>query len=476
MSDELERKRQEKIANFRISFEEPENEVKEISSTTELETAPAAEGTGGEPFEFTDISSSGDDDSVLSSYSGTPAAEKKTASVDRKKLRQAKKTDKKRRRSKAKKNRIIFRTVWITMIVFTSILIGEFLMVGVNDVLGVGREEGVATITVPKNATIDEITDILYDNYVINVKWAFKLFATATKSTSGFTQGTFDIATDKDYQAIINYMQSDMNRTDVVTIRFTEGMSLKQYARLLEQGKVCTAEEFLLKCNSDEFDDYEFIKSIPADSKRVYKLEGYLFPDTYDFFVGEDVDDVVRKFLANYRRKVYATKSRAEGFDKKVTMAERAEKLGMTMDEVLTLASLIQAEAADKDDMYMVSSILHNRLATLKTSGMNDNGEGHLDYLELDSTLYYPYESRADIPVDKRKNFKGTYSTYDHKGLPIGPICNPGLDAIEAALSPEKTDYYYFCHKVATEEEAAVAYYAKTLEEHHENLVKAGLA
>lgn len=480
MSDELERKRQEKIANFRITIEEPEDEVKEISSTTEMDPSEPTEGSGtgdagAEAFEFTDISSSGDDRGVLNSHSSSPDTEKKTVAVDKKKLRLAKKTDKKRRRKKAKKNRIIFRTVWITMIVFASILIGEFLMVGVHDVLGVGREEGVATITVPKNASIDEITDILYDNYVINVKWAFKLFATVTKSTSGFTQGTFDIDTNKDYQAIINYMQSDMNRTDVVTIRFTEGMSLRQYARLLEEGKVCTAEEFLTKCNSDEFDDYEFIKNIPASSKRVYKLEGYLFPDTYDFFVGEDVDDVIRKFLANYRRKVYATKSRVEGFEKKVTMAERAEKLGMTMDEVLNLASLIQAEAADRDDMYMVSSILHNRLATLKTNGMNDNEEGHLDYLQLDSTRYYPYESLAAVPADQRKNYKGTYSTYEYKGLPRGPICNPGLEAIEAALSPEKTEYYYFCHKVATDDEAAVAYYAKTMDEHLVNLGKAGL-
>ncbi len=481
MSDELERKRQEKIANFRISFDEPADEVKEISSSTEADAEPApdnsiAPAASAEPAVFTDISSSGGAESdELNSYSGLPVTEKKSAVVDKKKLRQAKKTDKKRRRNKAKKNRIIFRTVWITMIIFASIMLGELLMVGVNDVLGVGREEGTATITVPKNATIDQITDILYENYVINVKWAFKLFATVTKSTSGFTQGTFDIATNKDYQAIINYMQSDMNRTDVVTIRFTEGMSVKQYAKLLEKGNVCTAEEFLLKCNSDDFDDYEFIKSIPASSNRVYKLEGYLFPDTYDFFVGENVDDVIKKFLANYRRKVYATKSRVTGFEKKVTLAERAEKLGMTMDEALTLASLIQAEAADKDDMYMISSILHNRLNTIKNSGMNDNGEGGLGYLQLDSTRYYPYDSLAAVPADQRKTFKSRYSTYDHEGLPPGPICNPGLEAIEAALSPEKTDYYYFCHKVATDDEAAVAYYAKTMDEHLENLAKAGL-
>lgn len=480
MSDELERKRQEKIANFKISFADDAEEEKEISSSTApLPDVSAVDSflsdKPAEPKEFTDISSGETDDSDINSYSGIPDAENKSVAIDKKKLRHAKKTDKLRRKAKAKKNRIIFRTVWFTMVIFVSIMLGEFLMVGVNDVLGVDREQGVATITVPKNATLDEITDILYDNYVINVKWSFKLFASLTKATTGFTQGTFEVATNKDYQALINYMQSDMNRTDVVKIQFTEGMSLKQYSKLLESNKVCSAEEFLEKCKSNDFDDYEFIKKIPASSSRVYKLEGYLFPDTYEFYVGENVDDVIKKFLANYRRKVYATKSRVEGFEKKVTLAERAEKLGMTMDEALTLASLIQAEAADRDDMYMISSILHNRLKTLDNGGMNDNGEGGLDRLQLDSTRYYPYESLAAVPASQRKSFKSKYDTYEIKGLPPGPICNPGLEAIEAALSPQPTDNYYFCHKVATDDEPAVAYYAKTMDEHLVNLEKAGL-
>ena len=482
MSEELERKRQEKVANFKINFGDDNiaPEEKKISSSTVQEGSYASSQVqkSTAPSEFQDITSgeSNDyDDSELNSYSGPPEKIKDIKNIDKKSLRKAKRTDKKRAKRKAKKNRIIFRVVWITMILFVSIMIGEFLMVGVNDVLGVGREEGKATITVPANADIDKITDILYQNHVINTKWAFKLFAAATKATSGFTQGTFDVDTNKDYQALINYMQSDMNRIDVVTLQFQEGLTLEQYAKKLENGKVCSAEEFLEKCNSNDFDDYEFIKNIKNSSDRYYKLEGYLFPDTYDFFIDEDVDDVIRKFLANYRRKVYATKSRADGFEKKVTIAERAEKSGMTMEEVLTLASLIQAEAANTEDMYMVSSILHNRLDTIKTDGINKNGEQGLAYLQLDSTKYYPYASLSDVPASIRSNYKSKYSTYEYDGLPAGPICNPGMEAILAALEPEETDYYYFCHKVATDEEPAVAYYAKTMDDHLVNLKKAGL-
>ena len=179
MSEEFERKRQEKVANFKINFGDAITpEEKEISSNTVQgdDTAPSAQANNNAvPSEFQDITSgesNDNDDSELNSYSGPPEKGKDIKNIDKKSLRKAKRTDKKRAKIKAKKNRIIFRVVWITMILFVSIMIGEFLMVGVNDVLGVGREEGKATITVPANADIDKITDILYQNHVINTKWS----------------------------------------------------------------------------------------------------------------------------------------------------------------------------------------------------------------------------------------------------------------------------------------------------------------
>lgn len=490
MSDELERKRQEKIANFKLTFTEDENEQLPANDSPPVteENNGETDSVGAETVQQADLQpiediSSGEE---LNSFSSGTENDIKT--VDKDSLKKAKKIDRKRRRKKAKKNRIVFRLVWITMVVLVSVMIGEFLMVGVNDLFGVGREAPeeesgavksasaeYVTITIPEDASIDDITDILYDNGIINVKWSFKLYAWMTKATTGFTKGTFKIDKSKDYQALINYMQSDMNRADVVTIRFTEGMSIRQYAKLLNDNKVCSEKDFLDACASDRFDEYEFIGNMSDPEKREYKLEGFLFPDTYDFYEGEKVDNVVEKFLANYRRKVYAKKKRILGYDKKMTVAERAETINMTMDEVLTLASLIQAEAADRDDMYMISAILHNRLATIPNGGINENGEGGLGYLQLDSTKYYPYLSLDDIPNDIRKTFKSKYNTYDIQGLPAGPICNPGLEAIEAALTVGETDYYYFCHKSATSEEPAVAYYAKTNEEHEANQKEAGL-
>lgn len=489
MSDELERKRQEKVANFKLNFKDLDGEDAEPDGSS---YAGAEEGVQGEnvPGEngSSEVFSTEDDQSgeqpaasggEINSFSS--ASESESKAVDKKSLKKAKKIDRKRRKKKAKKNRIVFRISWIVMVVLASIMIGEYIMVGVNDILGVGRDDNSSvTITIPENADIDQITDILYEKGVINVKWSFQLYARMTKATSGFTKGTFEVNKGKDYQALINYMRSDMNRTDVVTVRFTEGMSIRQYAKLLEDNEVCSKDKFLEACNSDKFDDYEFIEKIPAaktaQKKREYKLEGYLFPDTYDFYVDENVDSVIEKFLANYRRKVYARKKSVLGYDKKMTVAERAETINMTMDQVLTLASLIQAEAANKDDMYEISAILHNRLATMANGGMNANGEGHLSYLQLDSTKYYPYLSLDDIPLEKKKTFKSKYNTYDIEGLPPGPICNPGLEAIEAALEVGDTQNYYFCHKSATDTEPAQAYYAETLEQHEKNKMEAGLS
>ena len=492
MNEDLEKKRQERVASFKLNISEEEEDSGLLSSTlpdnsddtlmSDSETDdsfPTAPETPRHAVNYdlsdSDFDDEDDPENIVSS--GAPLPERELTKEEKKLLRKEKRLDKKRTRIRAKRNRVVFRLVWFTMILFASIMIGQYINVGVNDFLAVGREaENSVSVTIPKNADIDEITDILYDNHVINNKLFFKLYAIFTKSTSGFTNGTFDVMTNKDYMALIDYMQSDMNRTDVVTIRFTEGMKLTDYAKLLEENQVCGADDFLEMCSSDAFDeDYEFIGNIKNAAQRYYKLEGYLFPDTYDFYVGEDIDSVIRKFLANYRRKCYLTQSRVRGFDKKVTIEQRAEALGMTMEDVIIMASMIQAEAADEDDMYVISSILYNRLATLKDGGVNVNGESGLGYLQLDSTVYYPYTSEKDVPASIRSTYVSKYSTYKYEGLPAGPICNPSLAAIEAAVSPADTKYYYFCHKAATDDEPAVAYYAETMSEHLANLEEAGL-
>ena len=138
-----------------------------------------------------------------------------------------------------------------------------------------------------------------------------------------------------------------------------------------------------------------------------------------------------------------------------------AESRGMTMDQVVIMASIIQGEAANTTDMFDVSSVLHNRL--------NFGAENDIFFLECDSTMCYPYKNPQAIPETGAMDY-GAYNTYNVQGLPPGPICNPGAEAILAAVRPNDTQYLYFCHS-----DEGVAYYAENSWQHEENLVLAGL-
>ncbi len=413
-----------------------------------------------------------------------------------KRRRKALKSERKRKKKKAKKNGCVFRLVWLVMVVLLGIVLGEFLLVGINDLLGRnrGNDEDSSTIilTIPENATLDEVTEILEENGVINSGTYFKLYANLTKDSVDFVAGTYEMDADLDYEAIINYLESNSNRVDTVTLTITEGMTVLEIADLLEENGVCDSEEFLEKCNSTDFDeDFTFLSEGRTNLSGVYyRLEGYLYPDTYEFYLGESASTSIYRFLNNYETVMYYTQQRVEVdtdtdetyyYDtdtdteernvktyEKLTIEEQAERQGMTMEEVLILASIIQAEAADTEDMYVISSIFHNRLDTIDNSGYTVYGEYIAGQLESDATMYYPYRSTT-VP----DGFTSTYNTYNLEGLPAGAICNPGLDANEAALYPDDTTYYFFFH-MTDEDGNATAYYATTLSNNEYNMTVAG--
>ncbi len=390
---------------------------------------------------------------------------KKRIERDSKKaLKQQRKEEKKIEKSKAKRNRRIFKVVWISMIVIVAVVLSQYLLVGVNDLLGISREENATTVNVsiPENPTLDVIAQTLYKSRVIKQPGFFKLYARFTSSQEDFRQGEFEIKTDKDYEAIINFLQSNVNRTDIVTVQITEGMNLQEIAQTLAEKKVLNnINEFYDLCNSTYFDkDFTFLQNITNADKRYYKLEGYLFPDTYDFYVGENPKSVISKFLNNYDNKIELHKEKYFSDSKKHTLAEEAASTGYSVDEILRIASIIQAEAASRDDMYYISSIIHNRLKYGVASGVGK--------LNCDCTVYYPYRKQADIPDAEKATFHSTYNTNDFEGLPPGPICNPGVEAIKAAIRPYESDYLFFCHD--TPENGSTPYYASNNTDHENNL------
>lgn len=372
--------------------------------------------------------------------------------------------DEKRRRKKQQKyidrqNKRRFRIIWWVSVTLVGAMIAAFLLVGINDMMGLNRpEENKVTVSIPENPSFDDVTTALKKKGVIREEFFFGLYATLTKNRDDFTQGTYEMKTNMDYEAIINYLQSMQNRTDTIKVTITEGMNVREIAKLLVKKDVLPdTKEFLKLCNSDYFDaDYSFIKSIKNDKKRYYKLEGYLFPDTYECYHNEDPKLTITRMLNDFETRIY-TDQNVEGYSKAQNIRKLVKNTKYSFNETLILASIIQAEAANSDDMYYISSILHNRLEYDASYGVKQLG--------LDSTKYYPYRSKKAVPASKRKTFKSRYNTYSFQGLPPGPICNPGMEAILAAIYPNDTDYLYFCH-----DKNGKPYYASNLWQQNYNL------
>ena len=223
-----------------------------------------------------------------------------------------------------------------------------------------------------------------------------------------------------------------------VKITFREGLCVPEYAQLLEENGICSAADFLAAVNAPE-GDFSFVSEIPNPEQRPFLLEGYLFPDTYEFYLNMSAQKVLSKFLANYNSKItnaYRT---------------RAAELGYSVDEILRIASIIQEEATDPE-MKKVSSVLHNRL---------NSAYGKL---ECDVTVHYLTDFVAPY-VDDVSVYSELYNAYKVVGLPAGPITNVGINAIEAALYPAQTDYYFFL----TDEQGNF-HYAATWDEHSSNV------
>lgn len=391
----------------------------------------------------------GDFENVIHSYSNPEAAQRDRAMQREAEVRAAKE-HRRRNRQKRRKNRFLFRFMWFFMVLFLSVMLSQLIISGFNDMLAKDKEKVTVTVEIPKNPTTEQIAQILKDAGVIRETQFFKLYSKLTKADGHYHNGSYKLDTDMDYEAIINNLQSNNNRVDTVKITFPEGMNAVEIAALLEKNGVCSSKDALAVMNSNEFDEsFELIKAITNGKDRYYKLEGYLFPDTYEFYKDEDSKSVVKKLLNNCNKKLTTE------------IRNKAAAQKMSVDQLMILASMIQAEAADKDDMYLISSVFHNRLASK---------EGDLSRLRSDPTTYYPYRTKAAVPSNIRDTYKSKYDTYTVVGLPAGPICNPGADAIDAALNPANTDYYYFCH-----DKDGKAYYAKTNAQHERNLVKAGL-
>ena len=233
------------------------------------------------------------------------------------------------------------------------------------------------------------------------------------------------------------------------TVRVTipEGKSMVEIFQLLDKNHVASFDDLMKTAASYDYSYYPLVAAMPSSANRCYKLEGYLFPDTYEFYTNSKPQDAIGKFL----RQGEAVISPFEA---------QAKQQGMTMDELLIIASLIQEEGSKASEMTKISAVIHNRLE----QGMK---------LQLDATKNYVENWVKPYISGDKNRYSAVYNTYKCAALPAGPICNPGKQAIQAALNPADVDYLYFCTE--TGKDNPQYFYAATYEEHQENLKKAGI-
>ena len=342
--------------------------------------------------------------------------------------------------------------IMVAVIAVVSTILCAYAIGCINDVLGISDEDISIEVTIQQGMTDEEVIDLLAEKGLINNKMFCKIFIKIFEKDGPYISNTYTLSPQMGIEKMIAVMKTDYTLGEIVTLTFPEGWTIQQIAEKLESNDVCTASAFVTTLQTVDFsEDYDFIAKINNKEQRFRALEGYLYPDTYQFYVGENPSSVIRRFLDNFEAK-WTEEYQA-----------RAEELGMSVDEVITLASVIQMEAANYEQMPGVSSVLHNRLDNSYT----------FPRLECDSTTAYyskviaPQFTNSSDDLKKLENFRNLYDTYDTDctGLPIGAIANPGGDAISAALYPSDTGYYFFNHDVN-----GGIYYAVTAAEHDRNV------
>ncbi|WP_295762147.1 endolytic transglycosylase MltG [uncultured Oscillibacter sp.] len=331
-----------------------------------------------------------------------------------------------RRRRRRRMNPFLFILLHLIFVALASALLGCAGWLLFSDFCSFNRSSSptVETIVeVSAEDTVDTVADKLKQAGLIEYTWFFKLYANVTGAEEKIGMGSHALNTDMDYHALVLGMRSAAGSMTEDTVRVTipEGYTVAQTIALLAKNGVNTEAALTAAAQTADF-DYSFIDN---ESEDISRLEGYLFPDTYDFYVGEKPENALGRLLRNFNSKI----------DDELLEAQEAK--GHDLRAVITVASLIERET-DGSDHSRIASVIYNRL-----DGPGDKA-GTNGLLQVDASLLYGLPGHEGAITQEDLQTDTPYNLYLHAGLPPTPIANPGLDAIEAALEPEETNYYYY--------------------------------
>ena len=355
-------------------------------------------------------------------------------------------SNKKRKRKKKRKRSRLPGVLILTTFIFGLSVVLALVIIGFGkDMFGIGKSDKTHLIVIPENATTEEIAAMLENDGIIKSPKFFTIFSQLRSAEIPYIAGEHFVRPNMAYETIINELTS-VEEEDVkesVEVTFPEGITIIDAAKILQDNGVCSAEDFIFYFNSGGY-GYEFENHLTSDTSiKFMRMEGYLFPDTYYFFTDMEPEQVCQKIYMN--------------FDQKMTEArwEKINSLELSLDEIITMASIVQKEAATTGTMTLVASVFWNRL----------RNKDVFPLLQSDPTSNYANDVvRPNMEVVD-ETIVNSYDTYKSPGLPPGAICNPGIDAIDAVLEDYKSNYFYFIANINTKQ----TYFAETLEEHYAN-------
>lgn len=278
-------------------------------------------------------------------------------------------------------------------------------------------EQGIKTGTKKvTHADIGYVANELKEAGLIEYKWLFEMFCKISTADEKVRPGTYELQSSYDYRALIKNMRPGSGAAMTIKVTIPEGFTMRQIFERLEENEVCSFDDLMEAATNASF-NYDFLEGTePGDPGR---LEGFLFPDTYEFYVGMQASSAINKLLETFYYKQTAD------------MLKMADYRGLSMHDVVVLASLIEKEAANDEERPIISSVIYNRFA----AGMS---------LGLESAMLYIHPEHEGLPTAEMMEEDSPYNLNKNLGMPPTAICSPGLPSINAALNPANTQYYYF--------------------------------
>ena len=322
--------------------------------------------------------------------------------------------------------------IYVAAVVLGSMLLAGIGWILANDLCALDKGDETYTVTIEEGDGVFKIASKLKKAGLIELKGFFVLYEIFTGAKNDIDPGTYELNTSMDYRSLVHNMYDpDARRRaeeGLVLVTIPEGYSVQQIVDLLAEKGIATKEELVDAVSNFDFgEEYPFIDN--SLTGQINRLEGYLFPDTYTFYQEMDVEKTA----------VFAIDTMLTNFNTKVSneLLSEIQESGYTFREIITMASIIEKEAiGDYEERTNVASVLYNRLNNpdAETAGL----------LQVDASIDYALRLEGKDRSEFSTELDSPYNTYIHAGLPVGPICNPSLASIRAALNPSQTDYYYY--------------------------------